>query len=157
MIDSLQSLPSMLAILGIVLLTIEVAILGFSTLFLIFVSAACFGTALLMKFGVLPESVWAAIGSVAVQSGIWAAVLWRPLKKLQNTQQAANTQRSAFDGESFRLETELSSDASVSQKYSGVDWALTLDPACTGPIPAGTEMVIVKAEVGRLIVKPKAA
>lgn len=155
MIESLQSLPSILTLIGIILLAIEIAVLGFSTLFLVFVSVACFGTAVLMKFGVVPETPWAALISMGVQSALWALVLWKPLQKLQSQQQNINTQNSALDGECFHINGELAHGTPITQKYSGVQWEVLLEAGEDSPLNAGTEVIVTKADVGRLIVKAK--
>lgn len=148
----LSDLPTLLSLIALLLVIAEVAIFGFGTLFLIYAAIGCLITALLMYFKILPESIPAAVMSVAVVSLISAAVLWKCMKQLQHAKRSPADQPNVFKGLKFRLAQDLSPEHCVVHRYSGVEWQIYLAPS-ESPIVAGTEVEVIKTEVGKMLVK----
>lgn len=153
MTSTMVSLPTFLAIAGLVLAAVEIAIFGLGTIFLIFISIGLLLTSGLMFVGVLPETFLVAAASVGVCSLLSMAVLWKPLRALQSNQQSHDDQPNVFSGLTFNLEQELTKGATVKHKYSGVEWKLVLE-GDQEVLPAGTEVEVIKSSVGKMHVKP---
>jgi membrane protein implicated in regulation of membrane protease activity len=152
--EALISFPTALVVLGLVLLTVEIVILGFGTLFLVFIGLACFGTALLQAIGVLPESMLASFASVAIQSLLFAVALWKPIRAMQDKQQDVDSQPNSLEGLSFILSEDLAPGAHIVHRYSGVDWKVYLNAGISQALTAGTEVEAVKTQVGKMYVEP---
>lgn len=154
--NALTELPILLTFIGIALLVLEFAVLGFSTLFLVFVACACFGTALLQTVGILPENLlWSTI-SVGVLTAAFGALLWKPLRSLQNRQQAAEDQPNDINGIEFRLSSPLGPNTPSQHNYSGISWVVELDAELNEEIAQGTMVKVSRSSVGKLFVKPLA-
>jgi len=80
----MQNLPQALMVLGIIALIIEVAVLGLSTIILLFFGLSLLITGFSMSLGILPDSLTTALWSNTVVTAILAIGLWKPLKKMQN-------------------------------------------------------------------------
>lgn len=152
--ESLTNYPVILTVIGIVLIGVEIAVFGFGTMFLLFFALACFGTAILQFVGILPESLLFSLLSIAVMSAIFAGLLWKPIKKMQNTHQSKDEQPSSFTGLSFRLASNISASETSEHSYSGVVWQVLLSEELNTEIEAGTTVVVTKAGVGKFYVKP---
>lgn len=145
-----NNFATLLIVLGIALLAIEVVVLGFSVVILFFIGLACIVTGLLIMIGVLPQTLVAAFGSVAILSLLFAVLLWKPFKKLQNSG-STHTIKGDFIGESFVLHHAVSTTEFSHHKLSGISWKIKSET----PLPAGTLVEVVKAEVGELTVAAK--
>lgn len=141
-------------IIGIALLVIEIAVLGFSTFFLFFVGLAAVATSVVMWIGLIPESFVYAVFSVAVFTVVFAMLLW---KKLAAMQTDVDTTRASSDliGHSFVLPSDLKALSSVDEKpdydFSGVTWKLNSHE----DIVKGSVVEVVQIDVGLLTVKAK--
>ncbi|GGB14985.1 NfeD family protein [Agarivorans gilvus] len=141
-------IPQVMIALGIILLTIEVAVIGFATFILFFVGLSLMLTGSLVWMGVLPESWNSILLANALTTSVLAGLLWKPMRRLQNS--ADNKQVSSdFDGHRFFCEQDIDKRGLSHYKYSGVSWALKSEQ----PIKAGTEVYVVRAEVGTFWVK----
>ncbi|ETI61971.1 NfeD family protein [Marinomonas profundimaris] len=140
-----NNLAQSLFVVGLILLVIEVAVLGFSTFVLFFVGLAAMLTGALLFFGVLPDSVLSAMFSTGVFTLIAAALLWKPLKSMQSNVSAKKV-KSDFLDHRFILQEPVSPTLSPKYHYSGVDWALISEES----IEAGTKVEVTEAEVGKL-------
>ena len=141
----LNNLPQALLLIGLICLVIEVAVFGFSTFFLFFFGCSAIATAILLWIGILPASLMAAITSLAVVTAIFAAVMWQPLKKLQEPTKVT----SDLIGVSFSLTEDISPAQPGRHKYSGIEWQVTSQDA----IDKGTMVEVVAVQVGVLTVK----
>lgn len=145
-----DNLSGILVFLGIGLLGIEMLVFAFSSFILFFVGLACVLTGLLMYIGVMPQTLVFALVSVAVLSIGLAVSLWKPFKRLQN-----NVGRKTADndliGHSFILSGGVSPQQSVVYKYSGIEWKVKSSETLT----AGTEVEVIKTEVGEFTVGKK--
>jgi membrane protein implicated in regulation of membrane protease activity len=145
-----DNIVALLVISGIALLAIEIGVFGFALFLLFFIGLACLITSLCMAIGILPATVTFAIGSVSVFSLAFAFALWKPLKKMQNSGIAQDI-KSDFIGHSFVLDRDLAVGARGKHRMSGVEWKVRSDV----PLVAGTQVQVVKVEVGELTVAPK--
>lgn len=143
-----NNLPTLLIALGIALLAVEVAVLGFSVFILFFIGLACIVTGLLMLTGLLSGTLIAGSGSVAVLSLLFAVVLWKPLKRAQNSGRSPAPVKSDLIGHRFFLEQDVSERSPGRYRFSGIEWRVRSD----APLVAGTEVEVVRVEVGELTV-----
>lgn len=142
-----SNFASLLIFLGIVLLVIEVGLLGFAVFILFFVGLACIVTGALIMLGWLPDTLVAAFGSIAAFSVLFAVALWKPLKRIQDSADSHQV-KGDFIGHRFRLEQDVSSQRYGSCRLSGIEWQVRSDM----PLSAGSEVEIVRVEVGLLTV-----
>ena len=136
-----------LLILGISLLVIEIAFLGFATFVLFFVGLAMLATGALMALGVLPEGINIAVIAVSLLSIAAAIVLWKPLKNIQSPTEEENIEV-GFVGHRFQLDADIAPDQPGSYAYSGIVWVVVSDRA----IAKATSVKVVQADVGQLTV-----
>ena len=136
-----------LLILGISLLVIEIAFLGFATFVLFFVGLAMLVTGALMALGVLPEGINIAMIAVSLLSIAAAIVLWKPLKNIQSPTEEENIEV-GFVGHRFQLDADIAPDQPGSYAYSGIVWVVVSDRA----IAKATSVKVVQADVGQLTV-----
>lgn len=145
-----ENFYTLMIVLGFGLLVLEVAVFGFSVFILFFIGLACIVTGALIGIGVLPASIVAACAGVAVLTVAFAVMLWKPLKKMQNSG-ITHEVKGDFIGHSFVLAGAVSPKQFCSHRMSGVDWQVRANTAIT----AGTLVEVVKVEVGELTVAAK--
>ena len=149
-----QNLIETFLIIGILLLIIEIAVLGFSTFFLFFTGLAAIVTSILMWLGVLPETFVYSLVSVSVLTTVFAVVLWKPMS---NMQKHVDTTRAKSDliGHSFILPQAIIASAMPDQKpqyqFSGILWRLE----SATDIAQGTRVQVSQVDVGVLWVVVK--
>lgn len=144
------SLATILAVIGVSLVIVEIVVLGFGTVFLLFVAIGCLLSALLMYAGLIEQTFLMAAGSVAVISAISAVLLWKPLKRLQTNQQSPDQQPNVFSGLKFNLENDLAPGGSFKHRYSGVEWTVSKMTEDQETWPQGCEVEVVKTGVGKM-------
>ena len=144
----LENLAQSYIVLGLLLLTVEVTVFGFSTFVLFFVGIACMITGALMMLGIVGETVLSSLLITAVLSVVVAVVSWRPLKKFQNTVLATTVDNDMI-GHSFFLSEDLMVGKTTTHRYSGIDWQLQAKE----DLVLGTEVSIIEVRVGILIVE----
>ncbi len=145
----MENLPELLIALGLVILAIEVAILGFATFILLFLGISLVITGFAMWIGFLPETLTSILASNAILTSILAVALWQPLKRMQD-QTETKTVSNDFMGLTFVINESVDRRGLVLHKYSGISWQLKSEVE----IAKDTEVKVVKAEVGILWVKP---
>lgn len=138
-----NNLTETLLVIGIALLVLEVAVLGFSTFVLFFVGLAAVVTAILTFVGVLPEDMLYSFASVAIVTCLSALFLWKPLRKMQGKVEKTTVQ-SDLVGHSFTLTETVSSKSPGLYRYSGIDWQLIAQEE----LEAGTKVKVNSADVG---------
>ncbi|WP_028293143.1 NfeD family protein [Oceanobacter kriegii] len=138
-----------LLVLGIVALIIEVGLLGFSSIVLFFAGISLCVNGLLMMFGVLPETLTAALWSNAILITVLAVLLWKPFKRLQDNR-APDKLNSDFARDAFVLNEDVHLNDNVTRKYSGIEWKLKSEQ----PLAAGTRVRVDRTEVGVMWVVP---
>lgn len=141
-------IPQLMITAGLALLVFEVMVLGFATFILFFLGVSLVLTGIAAWVGILPTHWSALLLSNALLTAILAACLWKFMLKMQD-QTDSKPVKSDFDGHRFYLLEDVNRLGDARYSYSGVDWALRSEQ----PIAAGTEVEIVKAEVGVLWVK----
>ena len=147
----MQNLPQALMVLGIIALIIEVAVLGLSTIILLFFGLSLLITGFSMSIGILPDSLTTALWSNTVVTAILAIGLWTPLKKMQNrvdTKPVTND----FAELTFTLDNDVTDQGLTTYNYSGISWKLKSEQ----PVSAGTRVYVIKKDVGVMWVKPVA-
>jgi membrane protein implicated in regulation of membrane protease activity len=145
-----NNMATILIFIGLGLLAIEVAVLGFSIMILFFIGLGCLLTGVLMFVGILPATLSSALLGVAILSIASAAGLWKPLKKMQNSVEPEDV-TSDLIGHSFVLESDVSHTETGLHHFSGIEWKVKSE----AEIAAGTEVEVVKTEVGVLTVAAK--
>ncbi|MBU2877652.1 NfeD family protein [Aliiglaciecola lipolytica] len=143
-----NNLAESLIVLGLVMLAIEIAILGFATFIMFFVGLACVAAGALLYLGLIPDTLMSATLTVGILTAISAVLLWKPLK---NIQQNVDTKPAQSDliGHDFLLEKNVSATENPYYHFSGVQWKLK----SSHPISAGSRVKVIKAEVGMFYVE----
>ena len=138
-----NNLAESLLILGILLLVIEIAVLGFSTFVLFFVGCAAVISAGLLYVGIIPDTLLAALLSTAILTALSALLLWKPLKNMQ-TKVDTTKAKGDLVGHSFILVEDVAPELTPEYRYSGIDWKLK----ASEHLVAGTQVEVIEAEVG---------
>ncbi|KZN13319.1 NfeD family protein [Marinomonas sp. TW1] len=138
-----ENLAQSLLVVGLILLVIEVAVLGFTTFFLFFAGVGAVLTSVLLYMGIIPDTLLSALLSTGVLTLIAALVLWRPLKSMQANVSVKKAQGDLV-GHQFILKDKVSPTESPTHSYSGVQWHLVSDDV----IEAGTRVEVIEAQVG---------
>ena len=95
----------------------------------------------------LPVGIDIAIGAVSLLSISAAVLLWKPLKKIQSSKEAAKVEV-GFVGHRFKVQTDISPDLPGTYTYSGIVWTVVSDTT----ISQFTQVQVIKADVGQLTV-----
>ncbi len=141
-------------ILGFVLLSVEVAT-GMVTGILLFGSIGAIITGLLMLSGLLGETWEVGIASTAICSGISTALLWKPLKKMQDSDVPKKDNSSDLVGHEFVLDAEVNLLSPGRTRYSGIEWQVEIDTQSgIESIDAGARVKVTSVEVGKFFVRP---
>ena len=137
--------PQLIVTSGFLLLVVEVAVLGFSTFILFFIGLSLIVTGVLAWVGVMPATWPVMLLANALLTTALAGLLWRPLLRLQSNTDNSST-KSDFEDHQFVLEVEVDKTGKQKYRYSGIEWQLKSEQ----PLQAGSEVKVVKAEVGVL-------
>jgi len=144
----LSHLPQTLVVVGLIFLAIEVLVLGFSTFVLFFIGIASIVSAGLMALGLIPATGLTALLATAIIATIVAFVSWKPMKRMQNKVEVKQIDNDII-GQCFFLSEALPLGQAITHHYSGIDWQVRAKEA----LPIGTEVKIIKMEVGLLTVE----
>ena len=130
---------------------VELTIIGFGGP-LLFFAIASFITGLLISIGAI--SGWEAeIFVLGILTALTTLLLWKPLKKFQNSGGGADT-----SSDMIGREVPASSDIDANTgtiRYSGIDWNSRLDNrAGVESIANGEQCVITSVDGNIMIVKP---
>lgn len=143
-----NNLAQSLLVLGLALLALEIAVLGFSTFVLFFVGLASAITSALLYLGFIPETLLSALLTLALLTAVAAVVLWKPLKRLQS--KVDNTKaKGDLVGHRFVLSDQVSPTQTPLYRYSGINWKL-LSSETLAP---GTKVEVTQADVGVFYIK----
>jgi len=145
---AINNLAESLLILGILLLVIEVAVLGFSTFVLFFVGCAALVTAGLLYLGIIPDTWLSAMFSTGVLTGLSAVLLWKFLKNMQ-TQVETTKVKGDLVGHSFILVEDVAPELTPEYHYSGINWKLKANEN----LLAGTQVEVTQVDVGVFHIK----
>lgn len=141
-------LPQTLVVIGLILLAFEVWVLGFSTFVLFFIGVGTIVSGILMALSIIPETFLSSLLATAIISTIVAVFGWKPMKRLQNKVESSSVTNDMI-GHQFILADDLSHGKTSQHRYSGIDWQVRAKQ----PIAAGTEVKIIKMQVGILTVE----
>jgi inner membrane protein len=145
-----NNLTQSLAIIGLLLLAVEIMVLGFSTFVLFFVGLAALLSSAAMYLGILPESVTTALLSIGILTTIEVVFLWKPLKKMQ-TRVDTTKAKGDLVGHTFVLVENVAPGLSPGYQYSGINWKLLSDTE----LAAGTKVEVTDVEVGVFHIQQK--
>jgi membrane protein implicated in regulation of membrane protease activity len=149
-----NNLIETMLIIGIVLLTIEIVVLGFSTFFLFFAGLAAVATAVIMWAGLIPETYLWSLASTSTFTILFAALLWKRLRRMQKDVDYKRA-KSDLIGHTFILTEDVDASLPMDQKpkyqYSGVNWCLSANE----DLSKGTAVKVVQADVGNLTIEAK--
>ncbi|MEJ2765597.1 NfeD family protein [Photobacterium sp. MCCC 1A19761] len=138
-----EHLPQALMILGVLALITEVAVLGMSTFILLFLGLSLLITGILMNVAILDSTLTTALWSNTLLTAALAIILWKPLKQMQESKGTKEIQ-SDFAELTFTLESDVDDRGLTQYAYSGISWKLK----SRHPLAAGTQVKVVKKEVG---------
>lgn len=140
----IENAVTVLLIIGFTCLSIEVAVLGFSTLVLFFVGIAAIAVAGAVSIGMVEAAnLTGIISSIVVLTSVLAMILWKPMKSMQ-THVSSQKVTSDFIGLTFTLTDDIGPALQSKYRYSGIDWRVEANT----PIPAGTKVRVVDVDVG---------
>ncbi len=119
---------------------------------LLFFAIASFITGVLISLGIL--SGWEMeIFALGVLTALTTLLLWKPLKKFQNSGGGADTS-SDMIGKQVPASSEITSTTGTI-RYSGIDWNSRLDGrAGVANIADGDQCIITSVDGNVMIVKP---
>ena len=150
-----QNQPQFWLLCGFILLALEAAAFGFTSGVFLFTGIGALLTGVLMMTGLLPIGWTTGVVSSALLSVISAALLWQPLKRMQNETPDERNTASDFVGHSFELEEEITRAKPGSIHYSGIEWKVKIDGYETEAqsIAQGCRVVVTSIDVGCFHVK----
>ncbi|WP_438462800.1 NfeD family protein [Marinomonas sp. PE14-40] len=141
----LEYLAQGFIILGIILITVEVLVLGLSTFVLLFAGVAMILSGSLMVFELIETSwIWAFSSTTAI-TFLLSVLFWKPLKAMQNKVEVSES-KTEFNDKEFVLEQNVDIKGESQYQYSGIMWQLKSQHE----ISKGTLVKVDKIEVGVL-------
>lgn len=146
-------------VIGFILLAVELLALGFSTGFVLFVGLAALVTGGAVWFALIPATWSASIATFAISTIVVSALLWKPLKAIQNNRKTPKKDNSSdLVGMMFRLDEDISVSKPGTTRYSGIEWQveLALD-SDVAEISSGTTVIVASIDAGKFRVKKQAA
>jgi membrane protein implicated in regulation of membrane protease activity len=118
---------------------------------LLFFAMACFLTAVLISLGLI--SGWEAEAfSIGISTAVITMLLWKPLKRFQNSGGGADTSSDMIGKQVTTCSEVTSSSGSI--RYSGIDWNSRLAEGLQVNIPTDTACKIVGVEGNVMLVAP---
>ncbi len=139
--------------LGFALLAAEVLLFGFTTIIFLFSGLGAIITGLLIMSGILPASWIASVACFGISTGIFSALLWRPLQKMQNSGEPPKQPHSDFIGLEFSLPQDIDRSHPATFRYSGIDWQVVPASDATDQLSQGQRVQVTALEVGQFQVK----
>jgi len=138
---------------GFAMLAAEVLLFGFTTIILLFAGIGALVTGLVMMSGVLPETWIAGVASFGIATGVAGAMLWKPLKKLQDGNVPKRQHSSDLIGYEFILEQDVTASTPGLHRYSGVDWKVEPEADADERMGAGQRVTVTSVDAGLFRVK----
>jgi hypothetical protein len=133
---------------GFALLAAEVLLFGFTTIVFLFAGLGAIVTGIAMMSGLLPETWAAGIACFGISTGVSGMLLWRPLKKMQDSSTPERKQTSDLIGYEFVLQQDVTSVQPGQHRYSGVDWRVELDAGAGEKLDAGQRVKVTSIDAG---------
>ena len=138
---------NLLYVLGAIALVIELTVMGLSGA-LLFFALGCITTGVLVSLGIVSSWQYEVL-SVGLSTGLWALVLWQPLKKLQGAGKAVDTS-SDMIGLTVNVSEQITAN-SGSIRYSGINWQARLYEEGSSAIIEAGQSVIIKGVNGTVM------
>ena len=132
--------------MGFALVAIELLLGAVSGGWLLFVGAGGLTTGIILWAGWIPGDATTQGMAFAAATLVWAVLLWRPMKRLQNRAPAPPAQDSDLVGRRFRLEGPVTRECPGKTRWSGVEWRL--ESVDGEALEAGEEVEVQEAGVG---------
>ena len=145
--------PGFWVAVGFALLAAEVLLFGFTTIILLFAGIGALVTGLAMMSGVLPETWTAGIACFGIATGAVGALLWKPLKKLQDKNVPKRQHTSDLIGYEFVLKQDVTALAPGLHRYSGVDWRVEPEADADERLSTGQRVAVTSVDAGLFRVK----
>ena len=137
--------------LGFAMLAAEVLLFGFTTIIFLFAGLGALASGLLMSAGVIPETWIAGTACFGIATGIGSAILWKPLKAMQDKTAPPQKPTSDIVGLEFVLAENISHISTGSYRYSGIDWKVEIDAGGeVNELVKGDRVSVVSVDVGVL-------
>jgi len=143
-------------VVGFILLAVELLAFGFSSGFVFFIGLAALVTGGAVWFTLIPATWSASIATFAISSVVISALLWKPLKAMQNNRTTPLKDNSSdLVGLKFRLDDDLSVTKPGKTRYSGIEWQVEIDiDSDIKEVGAGTTVEVVSVDAGKFRVTP---
>lgn len=140
--------------LGFALLAAEVLLFGFTTIIFLFAGLGALASGLLMSIGVIPETWVAGTACFGIATGISSAVLWKPLKSMQDSSVPEKKPTSDLVGLEFVLMDDVTVASPGRYRYSGIDWVVEIDAGSgKDELSKGDRVSVISVDVGVLRVR----
>ena len=131
---------------------IELSIMGLSGP-LLFFAISCALTGLMVSFGII-DSWQIEVLLVGVLTGVCALILWKPLKKFQNSGHQKDHTSDLIGKSLIAVEEITLTQGAV--RYSGINWPARLATDITqGSISKGSMCKVISVNGNVLIVEPR--
>jgi membrane protein implicated in regulation of membrane protease activity len=138
---------------GFVLLAAEVLLFGFTTIVFLFAGLGALITGVAMMFDLLPQTWSAGIACFGISTGLTGTLLWKPLKRMQDSSAPKQQHSSDLIGYEFVLEQDVTSLQPGQYRYSGIDWKVELDAGAEEKLNTGQRVRVTSVDVGVFRVK----
>ena len=137
--------------LGFTLLAAEVLVFGFTTIIFLFAGLGALVAGLLMSIGVIPETWIAGTACFGIATGISSAILWKPLKSMQDSSEPVKKPTSDLIGLEFVLLDDVAVNSPGKYRYSGIDWVVEIDGSSdVDSLSKGDRVSVKSVDVGLL-------
>jgi len=133
---------------GFALLAAEVLLFGFTTIIFLFAGLGALVTGLAMMLGALPETWTAGIACFGISTGITSALLWNPLRRMQDSGSPPKQQSSDLIGYEFVLQQDVTTLQPGEHRYSGINWKVELDADAGNSLSAGQRVMVTSVDAG---------
>jgi len=140
---------------GFLLLIVEALAFGFTSGVVLFAGLGGIIAGGMMWAGVIPQTWFAGFVTFGLSSGFAAALLWKPLLRLQNNDPPSKDNSSDIIGYRFRLQEAIAHSSPGSVRYSGIEWRVEIDAnAVVSEIAAGALVEVSSVDAGLFYVVP---
>jgi membrane protein implicated in regulation of membrane protease activity len=146
-----ENLPGFWIALGFAMLAAEVLVFGFTTIIFLFAGLGALATGLLMSIGVIPETWIAGTACFGIATGVSSAILWKPLKSMQDNSEPVKKPTSDLVGLEFVLSDDIAANSPGRYRYSGIDWVVEIDGSSdVDALSKGERVAVISLDVGIL-------